>query len=209
MVWLSAVLRNIRSARSSTCIRGGPRSCSTSENNVLGFYSPFHLTAPFRNTSLKVSTLPNSQRYRLLIGSGPACLWENCLICAHSSPGNSLECALWVSSTGFFFSFSSTRCLHSRAPGKVPLQKGGGGTQVDGPYYANLKLFHFLQLTHRVLLFCLMALQNINFIFIFPHRLHIWRLFSAVQHTTSTYVKWCLERNNGGTSGNSSACDAS
>lgn len=151
------------------------------------------------------------------MGSGPACLWGNRLIGAHSSPGNSLECALWVSCTAFF-SFSSTRCLHSRAPGKVPLQKGmGGGAQVDGPYYTNLKLFHFLRLTkaeenihltHRVLSFCLMALQNINLIFMFFwHKLHIWRLSSAVQHTT--YFKWCLERNNGGAPGNSSACDAS
>lgn len=107
-------------------------------------YQPILLQAPFRNTSLKVSACCQTVRGTgPLVGSGPACLWEKRPIRAHSSPGNSLECALSVSCTGFFFFF-----LHSRAPGKVLLQTRWreDPTQVDGPYYTNPKLFHFLHL---------------------------------------------------------------
>lgn len=179
-----------------------------------GFYSPFYLTGPFRNTSLKVSTLPNSQRYRLLIGSGPACLWENCLICAHSSPGSSLECALWVSYTGFFLSFSSTRCLHLRAPGKVPLQKGGGHRWMD---LITLTWSYFISFSwQRLKEISIQHTESFYFslwlckILILSSSFHIGCVFgdySQQSNTPNPHVKWCLERNNGGTSGNSSACD--
>lgn len=104
-------------------------------------YQPILLQAPFRNTSLKVSACCQTVRGTgPFVGSGPACLWEKRPILAHSSPGNSLECALSVRI--FFF------LLHFRAPGKVLLQTRWreDPTQVDGPYYTSPKLFHFLHL---------------------------------------------------------------
>lgn len=107
-------------------------------------YQPILLQAPFRNTSLKVSACCQTVR-----GTGPF---------VGSSPGvfmgkNGQSGLTALLGTPWSVPFQSATQvvffpLHSRAPGKVLLQTRWreDPTQVDGPYYTNPELFHFLHL---------------------------------------------------------------
>lgn len=105
MGWLSDVLRNLCSAQPSSCIGANLGATPAAQAMYMYFtaaYQPILPHSPIQKHFIKsVCSLPNSQRCWPLIGSGPACLWENCPIRAHSSPVNSLVCAFWVTCTGF------------------------------------------------------------------------------------------------------------
>lgn len=202
MVWLSAVLRNIRSARPSSCRE--PRSHSSSANNVHAFYSCLsaHFTSQPQSETLHYQRLLAAKlsEVLVLIGSGPACLWENCPIRAHGSPGELPGACPLRKLHRFFvcFFFLLIHTVPTLKSGKVPLQKTGREVraQVDGPYFANLKLFHFFHPSQaegnipltctRSFYFALRFHRENNFaknIFILLHILHIWRF------PTSTDVK--------------------
>lgn len=132
--------------------RREPRSYSSSAGNVHVFYSC--LSAHFPSSPIQkhfvksVCLLPNSQRYRPLRR-----LWPGVFMGTPANPGSQLSwelpgvCPFSKLQRLFFFS-PSLRSSWESAPGKVLLQTRWreDPTQVDGAYYTNPKLFHFLHL---------------------------------------------------------------
>lgn len=129
MGWLSDVLRNLRSAQPSSCIGANLGATPAVQAMYMYFtaaYQPILPHSPIQKHFIKsVCSLPNSQRCWPLIGSGPACLWENCPIRAHSSPVNFLVCALWVTCTDFSSPPpQSTGAYTQELLGKCPRRRG-------------------------------------------------------------------------------------
>lgn len=207
MVWLWAILCNVGGARPSGWSGGNLGATPAVQAMYMYFtaaYQPILPQAPFRNTSLKVSACCQTVRGTgPFVGSGMACLWENRPIRAHSSPGNSLECALSVSCTGFFFFFYTRELM-----GKCSCRRGGERTQRRWMdlITLNLKLFHFLHLRQAEGNIHPTCTQSFYFekklilqknICVRLHISPVWRF------TTSTHVKCNLSWNNAKTSVNS------